>query len=96
MTTYTLLADVNEQQFQNPQELVSLWGEITDDIETFDGTLLDSYVLIGDYDFQITFQSEDEDAVARIVMAIQRHGLDTRTMRAIPVDRLGELVDDFE
>ncbi|WP_458204586.1 GYD domain-containing protein [Haladaptatus sp. NG-SE-30] len=96
MTTYTILADVNEQRFQNPQELGVIWGEITDDIESFGGELLDSYLLIGNYDFQITFEADDEDAVAQIAMAIQRHGLDTRTMRAIPVGRLGELVNDFE
>ncbi|WP_458188179.1 GYD domain-containing protein [Haladaptatus sp. NG-WS-4] len=96
MTTYTLLADVNEQQFQNPQELGVIWGEISDDIEAFGGTLLDSYILVGNYDFQITFEADDEDAVAQIAMAIQRHGLDTRAMRAIPVERLGDLVEDFK
>lgn len=94
MTTYTLLADINEQQFQSPQELGVIWGEIREDIERLGGEVLHSYVLIGTYDFQIMFEVEDEDAVLQISMAIQRHGLDTKTMRAVPADRLGELVND--
>lgn len=94
MTTYTLLADLNEQQFQSPQEIGVIWGEIREDIERLGGEVLDSYVLIGSYDFQIMFAVEDADAVLQIAMAIQRHGLDTKTMRAVSVDRLGELAKD--
>ncbi|UPV75560.1 GYD domain-containing protein [Halorussus limi] len=94
MVTYTVLADVNEQEFQNPQELVTVWGEIRADIERLGGELRESYALIGDYDFQLTFEVEEEDAAIQIAMAIERHGLDTKTMRAMSIDRLGELVDD--
>ncbi|WP_276203534.1 hypothetical protein [Haloprofundus marisrubri] len=41
------------------------------------------------------FSADDEDAVFQIAMAVQRHGLDTKTMRAVPVDRLGELTSDM-
>ncbi|WP_155120582.1 hypothetical protein [Haloprofundus marisrubri] len=54
MSTYTLLADINEQQFQSPQEIGSIWGEIRADIERFGGEVLQSYVLLGNYDFQLT------------------------------------------
>ena len=94
MATYTVLADVNEKEFQNPQELVTIWGDVREDIERLGGELLDSYALVGGYDFQLTFEVADEDAAIQIAMAIERHGLDTETMRALPIDRLGELVDD--
>jgi uncharacterized protein with GYD domain len=95
MSTYTLLADINDQQFQSPQEIGSIWGEIRDDIQRLGGNVVDSYILLGDYDFQIIFNAEDEDAVFQIAMAVQRHGLDTKTMRSVPIDRLGELADDM-
>lgn len=95
MSTYTVLADVNEGEFQNAQELVSIWGDIREDIERLGGDLLDSYALIGGYDFLLTFEVEEEDAAMQIAMAIERHGLDTQTMRAMSIDRMGELVDDI-
>jgi uncharacterized protein with GYD domain len=94
MGTYTVLADVNGQEFQNPQELVTIWGEVREDIERLGGELVDSYALVGGYDFQLTFEVPEEDAAIQIAMAIERHGLDTETMRALSIDRLGELVDD--
>lgn len=93
--TYTVLANVNESEFQNPQELVSIWGNIRDDIEQLGGELVDSYALVGKYDFPLTLEIEDEDAALQVALAIERHGLDTETMRAIPVERMGELIDDL-
>jgi len=94
MSTCTLLADINDQLFQSPQELGSIWGEIRDDVQRLGGEVVDSYVLLGDYDVQIVFKADDGDAVFQISMAIQRHGLNTKTMRSVPIERLGELVDD--
>lgn len=95
MGTFTILADVNEQEFQNPQELVTIWGSIREDIERLGGELVDSYALVGSYDFVLTFEVPEEDAALQIALAIERYGLDTRTMRAISIDRFGELVDDI-
>ncbi|WP_313690916.1 GYD domain-containing protein [Halorarum halobium] len=94
MATYTVLANVDEREFQNPQELVSIWGEIREDVERLGGELLESYALMGGYDFLVTFQVDDEDAAMQIAIVIERHGLDTETMRAIPVERMGEIVED--
>lgn len=95
MSTYIALADVNEQEFQNPQELTSIWGDIREDVEQFGGELRDSYALVGGYDFLLTFDVEEEDAAIQIAMAIERHGLDTNTLRAVPIERMGELVEDI-
>ena len=95
MSTYTVLADVNEREFQNAQELVTIWGDIREDVERLGGELVDSYALVGGYDFLLTFEVDDEDAAMQIAIAIERHGLDTETMRAVPIERMGELVDDI-
>jgi len=94
MATYTVLADVNEGEFQNPQELVSIWGAIREDIERLGGDLGESHALVGRYDFQLTFEVDDDDAAMQIALAIERHGLDTETMRAVPIERMGELIED--
>ncbi|WP_348610776.1 GYD domain-containing protein [Halobaculum rarum] len=95
MPTYTVLANANEAQFQNPQELVSIWGDVREDIERLGGELRESYALVGRYDFQLTFEVEDEEAALQIAIAIEGHGLDTETMRAVPIERMGELVEDL-
>lgn len=94
MSTYLVLANVNEEEFQNPQELVSIWGDIREDIDRLGGELRDSYALLGEYDFKLTFEAESEDVAMQISMAIERHGLDTRTHHAIPVAELGTIIED--
>ena len=94
MTIYTLLADVDDQQFQSPQEVGTIWGEISGEIEELGGEIVNSYILLGEYDFQIVFDADHEDAVFQIAMAVQRHGLNTKTLRSVPIERLGDLADD--
>jgi len=94
MTVYTLLADIDEHRIQSPQEIGAVWGEIRDEIEQLGGEIEQSYVMLGNYDLQIIFDADHEDAVFQITMAVQRHGLKARTMRSVPIDRLGDLADD--
>lgn len=95
MPTYMVLAQVDEREFQNPQELVAIWGEIRNDVEQLGGELLDSHALMGEHDFLIQYEVPDDDDAIQISMAIEGHGLDTQSMRAITTERLGELVDDL-
>jgi len=95
MPIYVMIADVNEQEFQNVQELSSIWGEIRTDIEKLGGELVDSYALLGEHDFLVVFEVDAEDDAFEIAIAVERYGLDTETMPARSTDRLGELVDDI-
>jgi uncharacterized protein with GYD domain len=79
----------------NPQELVSVWGAIRQDIEDLGGEILQTYAVLGSYDFHLAFEVEDGEEAFQISQAIERHGLDTETMRTLPVERIGELVDDI-
>ena len=94
MATYAVLADVNEDRFQNPQDLLSVWGDIREDVRKLGGEIGERYALVGGYDFLVTYDVDDEDVALQIALAIERHGLDTETMRAIPIERMGDLVDD--
>lgn len=93
MTTQALLAKVTDRQIQGIKGLGVIWADIREEIEQLGGTVLDSYVLLGEYDFQIMFEA-DEDTALQVALAVQRQGLETKTMRAISTDHLGELVDD--
>lgn len=94
METYLCHVDVDERAFQNPQEYVSIWGDIRREIETAGGEVTDTYGVLGPYDFLVVFRVADEEVAFQVTQIIERHGLDTTTVHALPVDRLGELVDD--
>ena len=95
MPTYVCEIDVNEGQIQNPQRLASLWGEVKEDIEQLGGSVLDTYTILGGYDFLMIFEVEGEDTAFQVSQVIEQHGLDTETMQALPIDRIGELVEDI-
>ncbi|ESP88847.1 GYD domain-containing protein [Candidatus Halobonum tyrrellensis] len=93
MPTYVCEVDV-EGETQNTQGLAARWGEIREGIERLGGELHDTYTVLGKYDFLVVFEVEDEHAAFQVSQVIEQHGLDTETMQAFPVERMGELVDD--
>ncbi|WP_436925486.1 GYD domain-containing protein [Halosimplex amylolyticum] len=95
MPTYITHVDVNEGQFQNPQEFVSIWGAIREDIQELGGDVEETYAILGDYDFHVRFTVESSETAFQVTQVIERHGLDTKTMEALPLDRVGELVEDI-
>lgn len=95
MQTYISQVVVNIEEYQNPQELVSIWGDIQDDVHRVDGEITNTYAILGDYDFHITFRVPDEGAAFQVTQIIERHGLETKTLQALPLDQIGELIDDI-
>lgn len=95
MTTYLILADVRGDQFQNPQELATIWGSIRSDVDALGGDLVDSYAVLGQHDFFLIVEADDPEAALQIGIAIERYGLETHTMQAHSIDRLGDLVGDI-
>lgn len=94
MATYMILADVHEQEFQNPQELVTVWGDVNDDIEAIGGELRESFAMMGNHDFVLIVDVEDDEQALQVAIAVERYGIDTTSMQLFPVDRLGEIVED--
>lgn len=95
MTTYLSLVDITDREFQNAQELASLWGEITPEIEEHGGELLHSWAALGSVDFVVVFEVEDDDAAFQVALAMERHGLDTQTMPVEPTDDFADIVEDI-
>jgi uncharacterized protein with GYD domain len=94
MPTYASLVTVRKD-FQNPQELTSIWGDIRADLEEFDAELSDTYAVLGEYDFLVIMDAPDRDAAYQAGIALERHGLDAQTMEIVPTDRLAQVVDDI-
>jgi uncharacterized protein with GYD domain len=94
MTTYVLLADVDADEFQNPQELAAVWGDLRTDIERLDGELADAYAIIGEYDFLMLVDVPDPESALRVTIAVERHGIRTKAMRGFEIDQLADIVAD--
>lgn len=95
MPTYIVQIDVNEDEYQNPQDLVTVWGAIREDIERLGGEIKSTYAVLGSFDFHLVFTVPDGETAFQVTQAIERHGLDTTSMRGLPLERIGELVDDI-
>lgn len=94
MPKYLSLVTVDDRQFQNVQKLASIWGEIRQELEAFDVDVLDTYAILGSYDFLLVFDAPDRDSVFQAAIAIESHGLDLETMAITDTDRFAELVED--
>ena len=95
MSTYTALVDVTDANVQNVQEFASVWGDISQDIEACGGKLQDAYAILGEHDFLVLFEAEDQQAALQVALSMERYELDTQTMEIIPVEQFGELVEDI-
>ena len=95
MTTFAAVVDVDHRDLQNAQDFASVWGSVGSDVETIGGEVIEAYALLGRHDFLVVFDAADPETAIQVSIAIERYGLDTETMVAIPVDRLGELVEEI-
>jgi len=94
MPTYVAVAEVEVGEFQNAQELTSIWGDVRTDLEERDVILEDAYVLLGDKDVMMVLDAETREDVLEASIAAERYGMSMETMEAMDVDRLGEIVND--
>lgn len=96
MPTWVSLITVDDAQFQNLQELTSIWGDIRLEAEQInsDIELTETYALLGRYDFLLVFDAPDRDSVFQLSLAAERQGLDMTTMEGVPIDHFADLVAD--
>jgi uncharacterized protein with GYD domain len=94
MPKYASLVDVRTD-FQNAQELTSVWGDIRSDLEEQNADLEHTYAILGEYDFLVVMEAPDRDTAYQAGVALERHGLDAQTMEIIPTDELAQVVDDL-
>lgn len=94
MPTYVAIAEVEVGEFQNVQELASIWGDVRTDLEERDVFLEDAYVLLGDKDVLMILDAPSRESALEASIAAERYGISLQTMEAMNVDRLGEIVND--
>jgi uncharacterized protein with GYD domain len=94
MQTYAAFANVETAEFQNVQELASIWGDLRQDLSTRDCELRDAYVLLGESDVLLLFDADDRQAALEASIAAERYGIELQTMEAMHVDDLGEMVEE--
>lgn len=98
MPTYTSLVSVDDRDFQNVQELATIWGEIETQVEQnqLDVELIDTYAVLGDYDFIAIFEAADRDSAFQLALTLEGSGLDMQTMEVVDTDHFAELVEDVQ
>jgi len=96
MPTWIALVEVTDAQFQNIQELTSIWGDIRLEVEELnsEAEIINTYALLGQYDFLLVFKAPDRDSVFEISLAVERQGLDMTTMEGVPIEHFASLVAD--
>lgn len=95
MSMYMSLVTVNEARIQNVQSLATIWGDLRNEINDHGGNLLESFAILGEYDFLMLFEADGRDHAFRIALLIERRGLDMQTMEIVPTDEFGRLVEDI-
>lgn len=94
MQTWIALVEAADAEFQDLQELASLWGDINLELEEVDAEIQETYALLGRYDFLLVFAAPNRDAVFEVSLAAERHGLDMNTMEGVPIEHFGQLVNE--
>ncbi|WP_246999057.1 GYD domain-containing protein [Halosolutus gelatinilyticus] len=95
MPTYASLIELADRDVQNAQEMASVWGEIRTEFEQHNAELLDSYAVLGEHDFLVTFEARDNEAAFKCALTFRRHGLDGQTMEIVDTDDFSQLVDEI-
>ncbi|MFD1565687.1 GYD domain-containing protein [Haloarchaeobius amylolyticus] len=94
MPTYATLVDLDDREIQNAQELASIWGEIRTEFETHGAELHDAYAALGEFDFLIVFETDDNEAAFKSALTLHRHGLEGKTMEVVPTEDFSQVVDE--
>ncbi|WP_435151709.1 GYD domain-containing protein [Haladaptatus sp. DFWS20] len=94
MSKYASLVNI-EQNYQNVQELASIWGDVRTELEAHEATLEETYAILGEYDFLLIIDAKNRDSAYQASLCIERYGLDMQTMEIIPMEEFAGLVDDL-
>ncbi|QLK24906.1 GYD domain-containing protein [Natrinema zhouii] len=94
MPTYATLVDLADRDVQNAQELATIWGEIRTEFEEHGAELRDSYAALGECDFLVIFETDDNEAAFKSALTLYRHGLEGKTMEIVDTEDFSNLVDE--
>lgn len=92
-TKFVALVDVNEE-VQNVQEMASVWGDVRQEFEAVGAEIDESYAVLGEFDFLVTFEGPDSETAFKADVVLERHGLTVQTMEVLDTGEFSKLVDD--
>lgn len=93
-TEFVALIDIDESNVQNVQEMASMWGDVRREFEEVGASIEESYALLGEYDFLVTFEAPEMGTAFEADVVLERHGLSVQTMEMIDTAKFSELVRD--
>ncbi|PSP87635.1 gyd domain protein [Halobacteriales archaeon QS_4_66_20] len=93
-TKYAILAQLQEAELQNPHDMASMWGTITNECGEIGVEILDSYAVLGQYDFLVIADTQSRGQVLQAALIMERYGLDVQTMEIVSTDEFAQLVED--
>lgn len=93
-TKFVALIDIDESNAQNVQEMASIWGDIRREFEEIGASIEESYALLGEYDFLVTFEAPAVGTAFEADIVLERHGLSVQTMEMVDTEEFSELVRD--
>ncbi|MGH9029926.1 MAG: GYD domain-containing protein [Acidimicrobiales bacterium] len=93
MATFLMLSTIGPEGMatlhENPRRVL----EVNSEVEAMGATIVAQWALLGEYDFATVVEAEDEETVVRVAVTLGSRGtLKTKTMTAIPVERLVDLL----
>ena len=94
MPMYATLVDLDDRNIQNAQELASIWGEVKTEFETHGAELHHAYAALGEFDFLVVFETDDDEAAFKSALTLHRHGLEGETMEVVPTEDFSQVVDE--
>jgi uncharacterized protein with GYD domain len=84
MSTYIAQVAVAGETVQNPQEFVAAWGTINEDIERLDGEILETFAVLGPFDFHVLFDVEDSETALQVSQIIESQVSTRRRWKPFP------------
>jgi uncharacterized protein with GYD domain len=93
MATYIVLGKLTDQGIKNVKDMPNRRAARQKSAESFDITLKENHLTMGQYDVVFTLDAPNDEAVAKFVLSIGMRGnLATETLRAFSDDEVDALL----
>jgi uncharacterized protein with GYD domain len=93
-STFVAHVTLQEEQAQNVQEFMSVFGAIQNDLEDLGCELQDTYALLGQHDFLFVYDAPSEAEAVQASVTMERRGLDVETSTAFRAAEMSKLVEE--
>lgn len=83
MPAYVMLLNWTQKGIEQVRDSVKRFEAASDALESAGAKLVSAYLVMGEYDFVLTFEAPDDETASRVALGLASRGyVRTRTMRA--------------